>query len=125
MATWRSACSYALIVAVGSWVTGAAVGLAWSAAADDLGGWASFWVANPVSYVFVAGAALTLVATRRFTAPLPVWRTVLIDGGAYLLVLLSWAASGRGGTRPPCRSTTRSSQRDSPCSTCSCRPPGC
>lgn len=80
-----------MIVAIGSWVTGAAVGLAWSAATGGLGSWVSFWVANPMSYAFVAGAALTLVAIRRFTGFLPVWRTVLIDGGAYLLVLLTWA----------------------------------
>ncbi|WP_411574602.1 hypothetical protein [Streptomyces fradiae] len=42
-------------------------------------------------YVFVAGAALTLLLTRRFTAPVPAWRTALVDGGAYLLVLLLWA----------------------------------
>ncbi|URN15565.1 MULTISPECIES: hypothetical protein [Streptomyces] len=91
MVTWRSACSYALTVVIGSWVTGAAVGLAWSVVMGGLGFWVSLWVTNPASYVFLAGATLTLVATRRFTRPLPVWRAVLVDGGAYLLVLLLWA----------------------------------
>ncbi|MCS0638154.1 hypothetical protein NX801_21355 [Streptomyces sp. LP05-1] len=89
--TWRSAVSYALIVVIGSWMTGAVVDLAWSAAAGDLGSWVSLRVANPLAHVFLAAATLTLILTRRCAAPLPVWRIRLIDGGAYLLVLLLWA----------------------------------
>lgn len=88
--TWRSAVSYALTVVIGSWLTGAVVDLAWSAVADSLGLWVSLWATNPLSYVFLAATTLTLTLTRRFTAPLPVWPIPLIDGGAYLLVLLLW-----------------------------------
>jgi len=95
--TWRSAFFYALTVAVGSWVTGALVDLVWSVAADSLGTWVSFWPANLLSYVFLAGATLTLTLTRRFTAPMPLWRIPLIDGGAYLLVLLLWGGLSAWG----------------------------
>lgn len=101
--TWRGAVSYALTVAIGSWMTGAAVDLAWSAAADSVGLWVSLWAMNPLSYVFLAVATLTLTLTRRFTAPMPVWRIPLIDGGAYLLVLLLWGglSAWRDGATVP------------------------
>lgn len=101
--TWRSAVSYALTVAIGSWMTGAVVDLAWSAAADSLGPWVSLWVTNPLSYVFLAVATLALTQTRRFTAPMPVWRIPLIDGGIYLLVLLLWSglSAWRDGAAVP------------------------
>ena len=101
--TWRSAVSYALTVAIGSWMTGAVVDLAWSAAADSFGPWVSLWAANPLAYVFLAMTTLTLTLTRRFTAPMPVWRVPLIDGGAYLLVLLLWAglSAWRDGAAVP------------------------
>ncbi|MFI2209396.1 hypothetical protein [Streptomyces sp. NPDC020141] len=89
--TWRSAVLYALTVTLGSWATGALVGLAWSAVAGDFGFWVSWWVANPAAPVFLAVAALVLTVARRLTPPVPVWRVPLIDGGAYLLVLLLWA----------------------------------
>ncbi|WP_200309317.1 hypothetical protein [Streptomyces adelaidensis] len=101
--TWRSAVSYALIVAIGSWLTGAVVDLAWSVAADNVGSWVSFWAANPVSYVFLAVTTLALTLTRRFTAPMPVWRLPLLDGGVYLLVLLLWGglSAWRDGAAVP------------------------
>ncbi|MDX2939011.1 hypothetical protein [Streptomyces ipomoeae] len=101
--TWRSVVSYALTVAIGSWMTGAVFDLAWSAAADSLGPWVSFWVTNPLSYVFLAVTTLALTLTRRFTAPMPVWRIPLIDGGAYLLVLLLWGglSAWRDGAAVP------------------------
>ncbi|MFI1890715.1 hypothetical protein [Streptomyces jumonjinensis] len=86
--TWRSAVSYALTVTLGSWMTGALVGLAWSAAAGSFEFWVSWWVTNPLAPVFLAVTALTLTLARRLTAPMPVWRIPLIDGGAYLLNLL-------------------------------------
>lgn len=90
-ATWRSAVLYALTVAAGSCAVGALVDLAWSLVAGDLGFWASFWIANPWTYAFLAAAALVLLLLRRLTAPMPAWRIWLIDGSAYLLVLLLWA----------------------------------
>ena len=101
--TWRSAVSYALIVTIGSWMTGAAVGLAWSAAAQSLGIWWSVWVADVLSYVFLAVTTLTLTLTRRCTAPMPTWRIPLIDSGAYLLVLLLWSglSAWRDGAAVP------------------------
>jgi hypothetical protein len=101
--TWRSAVVYALIVAIGSWATGAVVDLAWSAAADSLGTWVSLWLANPLSHVFLAATTLTLTLMRRCTAPLPVWRVPLLDGGAYLLVLLLWSglSAWRNGAAVP------------------------
>ncbi|MCW5254701.1 hypothetical protein [Streptomyces sp. SHP 1-2] len=89
--TWRSAVFYALTVTIGSWMTGAVVDLAWSAAAGSLGAWVSLWPANSMWYVFLAVATLTLTLTRRFTASVPPWRIPLIDGSAYLLVLLLWS----------------------------------
>ncbi|GAA1014130.1 hypothetical protein GCM10009564_42890 [Streptomyces thermogriseus] len=95
---WRSAASYALAVTLGSLLTGAAVGLFWSAWAGSLGSWTSFWIKNPWQLVFAAATTLTLTLIRRFTDPMPLWRVPLIDGGAYLGVLLlcagvaSWAA---------------------------------
>ncbi|MEV6122837.1 hypothetical protein AB0M23_20320 [Streptomyces sp. NPDC052077] len=86
--TWRSAASYALTVTLGSWAVGALVDLAWSAAADTPGLWVALWPANPLSHVFLTVAALTLTVTRRLGAPGPPWRIPLVDGGAYLLVLL-------------------------------------
>lgn len=101
--TWRSAVSYALTVTIGSWMTGAAVDLAWSAAADSLGTWLSVWVANVLSYVFLTVTTLTLTLTRRCTAPMPAWRIPLIDGGVYLLVLLLWSglSAWRDGAAVP------------------------
>ncbi|AKN69901.1 hypothetical protein QR97_08720 [Streptomyces sp. PBH53] len=96
--TWRGALSYALAVTMVSWLTGAAVDLVWQAAAGSPRAWASTWVQNPWNAAFVGAAVLTLTLTRRLTAPLPVWRVPLIDGSAYLAVLLvcaglsSWAA---------------------------------
>ncbi|MGW2209608.1 hypothetical protein [Streptomyces sp. NPDC001781] len=96
--TWRGALSYALTVTVLSWLTGAVVDLAWQAADGSLGTWTDSWVTDPWNAFFLAAAVATLTATRRLTAPLPVWRVVLIDGCAYLVVLLlcaglsSWAA---------------------------------
>lgn len=95
--TWRSAASYALIVTLGSWLTGAAVDFFWSALAGGFGHWASFWIKDPWYPGFAAAAVLTLTLIRRFTDPMPIWRIPLIDGGAYLGVLLlyvgltSWA----------------------------------
>ncbi|GGZ82170.1 hypothetical protein ACFOOM_22350 [Streptomyces echinoruber] len=95
--TWRSAVSYALTVTVLSFLTGAAVDLAWQAPFGDFGLWVSVWAGNPWSAVFVGAAATVLTLTRRLTGPLPVWRVPLIDGSAYLVVLLvcagleSWA----------------------------------
>ncbi|MEU6534758.1 hypothetical protein [Streptomyces sp. NPDC047000] len=86
--TWYSAVSYALVVTIGSWTTGAVVGLVWSASAASLGTWVSLWVANFPSYMLLTVITLTLALTRRYTAPLPTWRVPLVDGGAYLLVLL-------------------------------------
>lgn len=101
--TWRSAVAYALIVTIGSWMTGAVVDLAWSAAADSLDSWVSLWPGNPLTYVFLAVTTLTLTLTRRFTAPMPLWRVPLIDGGAYLLVLLLWGglSAWRDGAAVP------------------------
>ncbi|GAA0913134.1 hypothetical protein [Streptomyces thermoalcalitolerans] len=96
--TWRSAASYALTVTIGSWLTGAAVNLFWSAWAGNLGSWTSFWIKNPWQLVFAAAAVLTLTLIRRLTDPMPLWRVPLVDGGAYLGVLLlcagvaSWAS---------------------------------
>ena len=88
---------------------GAVVDVAWSAVADSLGPWVSLWATNPLSYVFLAMAILTLTLTRRFTAPTPVWRIPLIDGGAYLLVLLLWGglAGWRGRSRPSSNAAAR------------------
>ncbi|GGZ35657.1 hypothetical protein GCM10010387_32180 [Streptomyces inusitatus] len=86
---WRGAVFYALTVALGSWAAGALVGLAWAVAAwDGFGFWVSWWVTNPTVHVFLAVTVLALTLVRRLTAPAPVWRVSLIDGGAYLLVLL-------------------------------------
>ncbi|MFF9363189.1 hypothetical protein [Streptomyces griseoluteus] len=96
--TWRGALSYALTVTVLSWLTGAVVDLAWQAADGSLGTWTANWMTDPWNAVFLAAAVATLTTTRRLTAPLPVWRVALIDGCAYLVVLLvcaglsSWAA---------------------------------
>ncbi|MFF8595188.1 hypothetical protein ACF061_27820 [Streptomyces sp. NPDC015220] len=89
--TWRNAVTYALTVVIGSWMIGAVVDLAWSAAAGSLGSWVSQWPTNSLSYVFLAAATLTLTLTRRFTPAAPQWRIPLVDGGAYLLILLLWA----------------------------------
>ncbi|MEU3861465.1 hypothetical protein AB0F03_29545 [Streptomyces sp. NPDC028722] len=96
--TWRGALSYALTVTLLSWLTGAAVDLVWQAVGGSLRTWVSTWVGDPWSAVFIVVAAATLTMTRRLTAPLPVWRVPLIDGFAYLAVLLvcaglsSWTA---------------------------------
>lgn len=88
--TWRSAVRYALTVVIGSWLIGAGVDLAWAVVAGGLDAWVSFRVGDPWSYAFLAGATLTLTLVRRWTDPMPVWCVPLIDGGAYLLVLLLW-----------------------------------
>lgn len=90
-ATWRAAARYALTVVLGAWAVGALVDLAWSLLAGDLGLWMSLRLADPWSYAFLAAATLVLTLLRRLTAPIPAWRIWLIDGGAYLLVLLLWA----------------------------------
>ncbi|WP_112467650.1 hypothetical protein [Streptomyces triticisoli] len=86
--TWRSAVSYAFTVVVLSWLTGAAVDVAWTAASDGPGGWLSPWVKDPWNAVFVAAAVASLTLARRFLSALPRWRVVLVDGFVYLVVLL-------------------------------------
>ncbi|MFG2607866.1 hypothetical protein ACGFT2_30615 [Streptomyces sp. NPDC048514] len=86
--TWRAAVSYALTVTVLSLLTAAAVDLAWQAASGDLGGWVTTWAKNPWNGVFAAAATISLTLARRLTDPLPRWRVPLIDGSAYLVVLL-------------------------------------
>lgn len=101
--TWRGAVSYALTVVVVSWLVGAAVDLAWSAASGDLGIWASFWVKDPWHAVFVAAATVSLTLARRLLAPLPRWRVMLVDGSVYLVaLLLCWgiAAAVAGDEAP-------------------------
>jgi hypothetical protein len=96
--TWRGAIRYALTITVLSWLTGAVVDFAWQAAFGGLGGWVSTWVGDPWNAGFLVAAAVTLTLTRRLTDPLPAWRVPLIDGSAYLAVLLlcaglsSWTA---------------------------------
>ncbi|MES4889914.1 hypothetical protein [Streptomyces sp. NPDC096012] len=96
--TWRAAVCYALTVTVLSLLTAAAVDLAWHAASGGLGTWVSAWVKNPWNGVFAVAATITLTLTRRLTDPLPMWRVPLLDGSAYLVVLLvcaglaSWSA---------------------------------
>lgn len=96
--TWRGALSYALTVTVLSWLTGAVVDLAWQAVDGSVGAWVTTWLRDPWSAVFLVAAAVTLTGTRRLTDPLPMWRVPLIDGSAYLAVLLlcaglsSWTA---------------------------------
>ncbi|MFE6776559.1 hypothetical protein [Streptomyces sp. NPDC057702] len=88
---WRSALGYALVVAVGSWGVGVMVDLGWVVVAKCLGQWVTWStvaVTDPRTYVFPVVATLVLVLARRLSAPMPVWRVPLIDGGAYLLVLL-------------------------------------
>ncbi|MFF4499633.1 hypothetical protein [Streptomyces sp. NPDC001401] len=96
--TWRGAVSYALTVVVVSWLIGAAVDLAWSAASGDFGMWASFWVKEPWQAVFLGAATVSLTLARRLMDPLPRWRVMLVDGSVYLVALLvcwgvaSWVA---------------------------------
>jgi hypothetical protein len=96
--TWRGAISYALTVVVLSWLTGAGVDLAWSAASDSVGAWASFWVKDPWQWGFLAAATASLTLVRRLQDPLPRRRVMLVDGSVYLAALLvcagveSWAA---------------------------------
>lgn len=97
--SWRSAVSYALTVVVLSWLTGAAVDLAWQATSGHLDAWLSTWLKDPWNAVFVAAATASLILARRLDKPLPRWRAGLVDSGIYLFVLLlvsgisAWAAS--------------------------------
>ncbi|MER0245137.1 hypothetical protein AAHZ94_24725 [Streptomyces sp. HSW2009] len=86
--TWRTALSYALTVAVGAWLVGAGVDLAWSVAAGGLGAWFSLWVGDPLTHTLTAVTVLALTLARRIDGPLPTWRVPLVDGSLYLLVLL-------------------------------------
>ncbi|GAA3821855.1 hypothetical protein GCM10022403_064250 [Streptomyces coacervatus] len=86
--TWRGAVSYALTVVVVSWLIGAAVDLAWSAASGGLGMWASFWLKEPWQGVFLGAATVSLTLARRLMDPLPRWRVMLVDGSVYLAALL-------------------------------------
>ncbi|MFI9627291.1 hypothetical protein [Streptomyces sp. NPDC052042] len=101
--TWRSAVSYALTVVVLSWLTGAAVDLAWAVAYGDLGGWASLWVKDPWNAVFVVAATASLTLARGLLAALPRWRVVLVDGFVYLVMLLvcSGLSAWAGGDDAP------------------------
>lgn len=102
--TWRSAVSYALTVVVLSWLTGAAVDLAWTAASGSgLGGWVSLWVKDPWNAVFVVAATASLTLARGLLAALPRWRVVLVDGFVYLVMLLacSGLSSWAGGDDAP------------------------
>ncbi|MFJ3307359.1 hypothetical protein ACIPSA_30540 [Streptomyces sp. NPDC086549] len=101
--TWRSAVLYALTVVVLSWLTGAAVDLAWQAASGHLGTWQSTWLKDPWNAVFVAAATASLTFARRLDKPLPRWRAVLVDAGIYLAVLLviSGISAGAAGDDAP------------------------
>ncbi|MGW7381464.1 hypothetical protein [Streptomyces sp. NPDC054794] len=92
--TWRSAVLYALTVVVLSWLTGAAVDLAWQATSGGLSVWLSFWLKDPWNAVFLAATTVVLTLARRLDTPLPRWRVILVDGGLYLAAFLaSWGAS--------------------------------
>ncbi|MFT2018372.1 hypothetical protein ACMA1D_21410 [Streptomyces sp. 796.1] len=101
--TWRTALSYALAVAVGAWLVGAGVDLAWSVAAGGLGAWFSLWVADPLVHALTAVTAFALTLARRIDSPLPTWRVPLVDGSLYLLVLLvgNGLAAWRTGAESP------------------------
>ncbi|MGW0737963.1 hypothetical protein [Streptomyces sp. NPDC002851] len=95
--TWRGAFRYALTVVVLSWVIGIGVELALTAF-DGSGGWRATTVADPWVLIFPAAAIVSLTVARRFLAPLPRWRVMLVDGGLYTVLLLvcggltAWAA---------------------------------
>ncbi|WP_326805151.1 hypothetical protein OIE49_30855 [Streptomyces sp. NBC_01788] len=102
--TWRSAVSYALVVVVLSWLTGAAVDLAWTAASGGgLGGWVSLWATDPWNAVFVVAATASLTLTRGLLSALPRVRAVLVDGFVYLATLLacSGPSAWAGGEDAP------------------------
>ncbi|MFE0508541.1 hypothetical protein [Streptomyces sp. NPDC058964] len=86
--TWRSAVLHALTVVVLSWLTGAAVDLAWSASSGHLHTWLSTWLRDPWNAVFISAATASLTFARRPDKPLPRWRAALIDAGIYVTVLL-------------------------------------
>ncbi|MCF3131532.1 hypothetical protein [Streptomyces olivochromogenes] len=92
--TWRSAFLYALTVVVLSWLTGAAVDLAWQATSGGIDTWLSFWLKDPWNAVFVAATTVVLTLARRLDTPLPRRRVILVDGGLYLAAFLaSWGVS--------------------------------
>ncbi|MGW1255884.1 hypothetical protein ACWD5Q_12015 [Streptomyces sp. NPDC002513] len=99
---WRSALSYAAWVTLVSWLTGTVVLTASSLAFGDTLGPAGteplMWCRDQAVFLVTCTAVLTL--GRRLLSPLPRWRTVLVDGALYMLVLGIAHAAPYGGIDP-------------------------
>lgn len=98
---WRGAASYAVTVTLVSWAVGAVVALP-VLYGGDARDWAADTFVNVWQPVFLVSAVAVLAIARRVSAPLPRWRTMVIDWGLYAAVLLavavaSGAADGDGG----------------------------
>ncbi|MGW0735111.1 hypothetical protein [Streptomyces sp. NPDC002851] len=90
---WRSALPYAAVVVFFAWLAGTlTVGL-W-ALIDGYGmlpegsSYAEFFAWEAV---FVLAAVGVVASARRFLAPLPRWRAVLVDGSLYVVVKVAAA----------------------------------
>ncbi|MEU7024568.1 hypothetical protein ABZ990_28555 [Streptomyces sp. NPDC046203] len=99
---WRSALGYAAWVTLISWVTGTVVDTASSLAFDNesgpLGTDKLLWCEYQAVFLVICFTVLTLA--RRLLSPLPRWRTVLVDGALYMLVLGLAGTIADGWTNP-------------------------
>lgn len=99
---WRSALIYAVWVTLISWLTGTVVLAAYALAFDDelglTGSEPLMWCRDQAIFLVTCTAVLTL--GRRLLSPLPRWRTVLIDGALYMLILGVANTAPYGGVNP-------------------------
>ncbi|MEU2358865.1 hypothetical protein ABZ599_38925 [Streptomyces misionensis] len=99
---WRRALTYAAWVTLISWLTGTVVLAGYSLAFDDKLGPTG---PEPLTLcrdqaVFLVTCTAVLTLGRRLLSPLPRWRTVLIDGTLYMLVLGVANAAPYGAVNP-------------------------
>ncbi|MEU3032670.1 hypothetical protein ACPCBC_32195 [Streptomyces incarnatus] len=99
---WRSALTYAAWITVVSWLTGTMVLAGYSLAFGDRPGPTGpeplTWCRDQAAFLVTCIAVLTL--SRRFLSPLPRWRTVLVDGTLYMLILGVANAAPYGAVNP-------------------------
>ncbi|MBJ7002142.1 hypothetical protein JG491_19085 [Streptomyces sp. CRPSP2-6A1] len=99
---WRSALTYAAWVTVVSWLIGTVVLAGYSLAFGDrlgpTGPEPLTWCRDQAVFLVVCTTVLAL--GRRLLSPLPRWRTVIVDGILYMLVLGIANAAPYGAVNP-------------------------
>jgi hypothetical protein len=94
--------AYAVIVTLASWAVGAAVAFP-VLFGGDVHDWAADTFMNVWQPVFLVTTVAALAVARRVSAPLPRWRTMVVDWGLYAAILLAVAiaSSAAGGDEDP------------------------